>query len=156
MTRTYAGAPTVRRLKPSDRDAWHRMRRTLWPDCAEAIHRHEMEALLSGGAETAVFVLEDGTGGEPAGFVEVSARPYAEACHSGRVGYVEGWYVAPELRRRGYGARLLRAAEEWARAAGCHEMASDTEIDNVTSQAAHARLGYADVGRLVHFRKPLA
>jgi len=50
----------------------------------------------------------------------------------------------------------VAAAEDWARAQGCREMASDTWLDNTLSQQAHARLGYAEVERLVHFRKTLA
>jgi aminoglycoside 6'-N-acetyltransferase I len=50
---------------------------------------------------------------------------------------------------------LVAAAEEWARSKGCVEMASDTEIDNQVSHTAHGRLGYEEVERLIHFRKPL-
>jgi hypothetical protein len=34
-------------------------------------------------------------------------------------------------------------------------MASDAELDNTASQRAHQRLGYAEVGRSVHFRRAL-
>src|SRR5260221_10595408 len=71
------------------------------------------------------------------------------------VGYVEGWFVAQEYRRQGVGAKLLAAAEDWARSHGCVEMASDTWIDNDVSQRAHEALGFEVVDRFVHYRKNL-
>jgi GNAT superfamily N-acetyltransferase len=129
------------------------MRRLLWPDCPEQDHRAETEAYLRG-PDGAVFVAER-EGGGLCGFVEAGLRPAADGCGPGPVGYVEGWYVDADLRRRGVGRQLVRAAEDWARGRGCTEMASDAEIDNAVSRAAHARLGYEEVNRLAHFRKPL-
>ena len=60
-----------------------------------------------------------------------------------------------EYRRSKVGALLLAAAEEWARNAGCQEMASDTWADNVTSQHVHEALGLEVVDRCVHYRKRL-
>lgn len=101
-----------------------------------------------------VFVVERPAGGL-AGFVEVGARPYADGCDTSPVGYIEAWYVDPDVRRRGYGRALLAAAEEWARARGYREMASDAQLDNTTSHAAHHRAGYEEVDRVVQFRKSL-
>jgi len=71
------------------------------------------------------------------------------------VGYLEGWYVEPELRRMGIGRSLVAAAEKWARERQCVEMASDAEVGNESSVAAHLRLGYEETARLVHLRKDL-
>jgi aminoglycoside 6'-N-acetyltransferase I len=49
----------------------------------------------------------------------------------------------------------MRSAEDWARAQGCREMASDALIDNEGSQRAHEALGFDVVDRCVHFRKVL-
>ena len=49
----------------------------------------------------------------------------------------------------------FNAAEEWARAHGCLEMASDTWIDNEESQRAHEALGFEVVDRCVNFRRAL-
>jgi aminoglycoside 6'-N-acetyltransferase I len=49
----------------------------------------------------------------------------------------------------------VKAAEEWARVQGCTELASDTEIGNDVSAAAHERLGFAEVNRIICFRKAL-
>ena len=58
-------------------------------------------------------------------------------------------------RRHGVGRALVRAAEEWGRAQGCSEFASDTEIDNEDSAKAHAALGFEEVERIRCFRKSL-
>jgi aminoglycoside 6'-N-acetyltransferase I len=91
----------------------------------------------------------------PIGFIEVSLRAWAEGCRTAPVGYIEGWYVEPEWRRRGAGAALVQAGEAWARLRGCSEMASDAELNNTVSWLAHARLGYQEVERVVSFSKRL-
>jgi len=101
-----------------------------------------------------VFVIDRGNG-SLAGFVEAGSRPYAEGCDTSPVGYVEAWYVDDDLRRQGYGRALLQAAEDWARSQGYREMASDALIDNETSHRAHEASGYAEVERIVTFRKAL-
>jgi aminoglycoside 6'-N-acetyltransferase I len=72
---------------------------------------------------------------------------------SDRIGYLEAWYVDPDWRGQGVGRALAQAAEDWARAQGCREMASDTTPSYPVSPAAHAALGYQEVERL--FRKDL-
>jgi aminoglycoside 6'-N-acetyltransferase I len=90
------------------------------------------------------------------GLIEVDLRSHADGCDpSHPVGYVEGWYVVPAYRRRKIAARLLVAAEEWARSQGCREMASDAWVDNLTSQHVHEALGFEVVDRCVHYRKAL-
>jgi aminoglycoside 6'-N-acetyltransferase I len=128
------------------------LRRMLW-DIDDAENLDEVNRLLSGaGRATGFLARVDDT---PAGFVEVGLREYAEGAATSPVGYIEGWYVLPQFRRRGIGTRLVQAAEDWARSGGCTEMASDTSIDNETSIAAHAGLGYREVERIVCFLKKL-
>ena len=144
----------IRRLTGADRAPWLALRQALWPECPAEMHDLEMDALLAEGNATAVFgLIVDPPVIE--GFVEASVRDWAEACHSGRVGYIEGWYVAPRLRRTGGGRALMEAAERWALEQGCLELASDTDLENIRSLGAHRRLGFEVVGRLVHFRKSL-
>ena len=90
------------------------------------------------------------------GFLEAGLRSHADGCDTSRpVGYIEGWYVSEEFRHRGVGSKLLAAAEDWARAHGCREMASDALIENEGSQRAHEALGYVVVDRCVHYRKTI-
>lgn len=143
----------VRRLEPSDWNEWRRMRIALWPEEASAESDAEMRAWdQQTDARVFIAIRPDGSS---CGFVEVGTRPYAEGCETSPVGYVEGWYVDPDVRRQGYGRALLEAAEEWARSAGYTEMASDALLDNTVSHRAHERSGYDEVERLVAFRKSL-
>jgi aminoglycoside 6'-N-acetyltransferase I len=90
------------------------------------------------------------------GFLEVGLRSCADGCdRTHPVGYVEGWYVAESHRRNGVGAALLRTAEEWARAQGCREIASDTPVSNTLSQHVHESLGFQVPERAVLYRKTL-
>lgn len=143
----------IRPLAPADREEWLRMRLALWPDNTADGLEAEMDKLLTDQA-VALFVAER-PGGELGGFVEAGTRPYAEDCETSPVGYIEGWYVDPDLRRQGVGGRLIRAAEDWARSLGLQEMGSDTWIWNETSIQAHLSLGYREAERLVTFAKKL-
>jgi aminoglycoside 6'-N-acetyltransferase I len=146
----------VRPAKPSDATAWLQLRHALWPDCSEAEHRTEIDRFFAGEArEPLAVILADDGAGCPVGFAELSIRAYAEGCRSDRVAYLEGWFVVPNARRRGVGRALIVAAEEWGRAQGCGEFASDAEPDNELSAAAHRALGFVEVGLARCFRKDL-
>lgn len=135
-------------------EAWRPLRLRLWPYLTAEENAAETEALLSRGEAYAAWVLLEGDGAA-VGFAEAATREWAEGCASSPVGYLEGWYVAPERRGRGFGRLLVETAEQWARERGMREMASDTELDNQASREAHARLGYSEVARVVAFRKKL-
>jgi aminoglycoside 6'-N-acetyltransferase I len=129
------------------------MRRALWDDCPDEQQIREMEG-ISGSDIEAVFLAERPSGGL-CGFVETSIRPWADGCESRPVGYIEGWYVDPDMRRRGVGRALVEAAEAWARSRGCRQMASDAELWNNVSHQAHKAIGYDETARLVLFKKDL-
>ncbi len=143
----------VRYLAPADRDDWRRMRHALWPEESEEEHKRGM-AEWEARADAVVFVAVR-PDGSVCGFVEAGTRLYADGCETSPVGYVEGWYVDPDVRRQGYGRTLLAAAEKWARGRGYLEMASDALIDNEMSRLAHLASGYEEVGCVIQFRKPL-
>lgn len=146
----------VRPANRRDRDAWLRLRVTLWPDGSQEEHRHEIAQCFAGDAREPleILVAEDERS-DLVGFVELSIRPCAEGCRSNQVAYLEGWFVAPEARRQGIGRALVAAAEAWARDRGCTEFASDSHPENVVSVAAHQAVGFADVGLVRCFRKDL-
>lgn len=102
------------------------MMKALWPDCGDYDFRDER-----------VFVWERESG-SLGGFASLSLWPWAEGCTSEPCPYIEGWYVAADLRRHGIGAALIRAVEEWCMRNGYNELGSDVELDNEGSLRAHA------------------
>jgi aminoglycoside 6'-N-acetyltransferase I len=145
---------TVRPAGKSDAAAWLAMRRALWPDAWPGEHEEEIEEFLAGRSREPLAVLiAENPAGAAVGFAELSIRPTAEGCRTGRVAYLEGWFVSPAARRRGVGRSLVEAAERWARGQGCRELASDTQPDNAASIAAHEAAGFEDAGLVRCFRK---
>ena len=145
---------TVRPAEPSDRAELLRLRRALWPDCADEMHVFEMSGYFPTTSKRSVFVVARAEG-RLAGFAEFSQRERVDSSLSNRVAYLEGWFVEADLRVRGFGRRLIEAGEGWARAHGLAELASDAELDNVPAQRAHAALGFRETFRQVHYLKPL-
>jgi aminoglycoside 6'-N-acetyltransferase I len=146
--------PIIRRIAESDRSHWVRMRDALWPGSL-ADHDAETRAHFDSSAETPiVFVAE--SAGQVVGFLELDYRKYAPGCRSSPVPFIEGWYVDAAFRGQGIGRALVGAAEAHARDAGHREIASDTEVPNAGSIAAHAALGYEEIERVVCFRKSLS
>lgn len=145
---------TVRPARPADKPEWLRMRLLLWPDHTPQELGAGLDEMLASSEEQPVFIAlrADLT---PCGFLEGGIRKYADGCDTGPVGYIEGWFVDEDVRRQGVGGALVRAMEDWSRARGLTEMASDTWLWNEASIRAHQRLGYIDVERLVHFAKKL-
>ncbi|MCA0375453.1 MAG: GNAT family N-acetyltransferase [Gemmatimonadetes bacterium] len=140
-------------MHDGDHDEVVRMRCALWPDATAAEHAEEVRETAARD-DLVVLVAPRATGGL-AGFAEVGTRAYAEGCDTSPVGFLEGWYVDDDLRRRGVGAALVRAAEDWARARGLTEFGSDALLDNTLSHTAHRALGFDEVERIVCFRKAL-
>ena len=137
---------------------WLDMRCRLWPYQPRPVLWSEQRGIRRrmAAGEQAVFLAKEG--GELCGFIELSLREKAPGCGGGPVGFIEGWYVAPEHRGRGAGRLLVRAGEEWARGIGCREMASHTARQYPDSPPAHAALGYETAWREYdeyYFRKAL-
>jgi len=135
------------------------MRCALWPESSASHHAAELTAVLNGSSQRVyplmIFVAEENDG-TLSGFLEANLRSAADGCDEKLpVGYVEGWFVAESRRGQGVGAALLHAAEDWARAQGCAEMASDTDISNALSQRVHQASGFTISARSVLFRKRL-
>lgn len=144
----------IRKVVPADHAEWLRLRTALWPECPTDEHICEMANIMSRLADQIVFVAVR-PGGRLSGFIEASIHATAVGCETSPVGYVEGWFVDPDARKNDLGRQLLATAEVWAIERGCREMASDALPENAASVAAHRACGYAEVERLIHFRKSL-
>lgn len=146
----------IRKAQRSDLRALVVLRNRLWPSTPTEEHLQDLERYFQGVAREPLEILvSEDPAGKLSGFCELSIRAYAESCDTDRVGYLEGWYVEVEHRRKGLGALLVAAAEDWARAQGCTEFASDAEAENQVSIEAHQALGFEDVGLIRCFRKDL-
>jgi ribosomal protein S18 acetylase RimI-like enzyme len=91
------------------------------------------------------LVAEAGEGGRVVGTVL--------ATHDGRKGWVNRLAVDPGLRRRGWGARLVREAERWLEAQGMDILACLIEDDNAVSMTVFERLGYKKHPEIIYFAK---
>ena len=88
------------------------------------------------------------------GFAQVGLRvDYVEGCETSPVGYLEGIFVMPPYRNKGYAKELIKHAESWAKEKGCSEFASDCELENLESLAFHLSIGFAEQNRIICFKK---
>jgi N-acetylglutamate synthase len=106
--------------------------------------RDEIAAQL-GLANVRFLVAEEGRGGRVVGTVL--------ATHDGRKGWINRVAVDQSLRRRGMGARLVRAAEDWLEARGMGILACLIEEDNAVSMAVFQALGYVKHPEIIYFAK---
>jgi aminoglycoside 6'-N-acetyltransferase I len=144
---------TIREVVESDRNHWVRLREALWPGSLSDHDTETRKYFEERPKAPIIFVAE--ADGRLVGFLELDFRKYAPGCRSSPVPFIEGWYVEPALQGRGIGRALVEAAEAHARAAGHQEIASDVELENTGSLAAHRALGYEEIERIVCFRRSL-
>ncbi len=145
------------------------MRRQLFTDCSPeqqlleiALYHVNSPKQPGSVGNAACFVI--GNDAEPGlrGFAEVMIRSHAEGCWEKTAGgdlgvaHLEAWWVDETARGGGAGRELVRACGDWALAQGLTLLASDAELENVESQAAHVSLGFVEVERAVHFVKSLS
>ena len=123
----------------------------LWPENDAPALTAEMEEIIQDGA---VFLAEED--GVAIGFAQCQLRhDYVEGTETSPVGYLEGVYVLAAHRRRGVARALLAACEQWARAQGCREFASDCELTNAESLLFHLNMGFIEANRIICFTKDI-
>lgn len=146
----------IEACESADHPGWVRLREALWSGCARDEHLAEMARLVSNRARYRQFVAYSSSR-EAIGFAEASLRSdYVNGTESSPVAFLEGLYVVPSARRKGVAASLVAAVADWARGAGCRELASDAVLENSISHVVHRALGFEETERVVFFRKQLA
>lgn len=154
----HLGQPVtvIARATLADAETWAILRQALWPSGGDTgTHADDIARLLADPGDTVNLIARDETG-EAVGFAEASLRhDYVNGTESSPVAFLEGIYVEPAFRRTGVARQLVQAVEDWAKLAGCSELASDTDIANVASQHLHNALGFSETQRVVYFRKLL-
>ena len=145
---------TIRDAVPADLPRWSAMRMALWPDSNDE-HETEIRNFFAGESIDIVQAYMAEIDSKLIGFMELNIRNFAEGSRRSRVPYVEAWYVEPVHQNRGYGRQLMQKAEQWARACGFDELASDTDVANARSIALHLELGFEETERVVCFIKRL-
>ena len=125
----------------------------LWPDSeAESLYS-ELAGIITQPEAAFFLAWEDG---EAVGFAQCQLRrDYVEGTDSSPVGYLEGIYVAPAYRQQHIASALLQTCQQWAKAQGCAEFASDCELTNEESFRFHLKAGFQEANRIICFVKKI-
>lgn len=141
----------IRQATRQDAGAAAALALQLWPENDLPALTAEMEEIIQDGA---IFLAEED--GVAIGFAQCQLRhDYVEGTETSPVGYLEGVYVQAAHRRRGVARALLAACEQWARAQGCREFASDCELTNAESLLFHLNMGFIEANRIICFTKDI-
>jgi GNAT superfamily N-acetyltransferase len=103
----------------------------------ERLHEYNVRATGHADGRWLAIFVRDGTGKIAAGL---------HGWTWGGTGYVRTLWVRDDLRGRGTGARLLRAAELEAARRGCREMQLDTH--SYQAPGFYRRQGYQEIGQV--------
>lgn len=107
-------------------------------------------ARIKPAAQHAIFLAE--LGKQVIGWLHVSTIPLLEVAPRAEI---NGLIVADGQRSHGAGAKLLEAAEKWARAKGCQGMSVRSNVIRDRAHAFYERQGYVHYKTQKAFRKPL-
>jgi aminoglycoside 6'-N-acetyltransferase I len=144
------------RIAPVTRDqfpVWKPMREALYSDLDPQFHDREMEWLFTSGQAACFLAWSDE--GQAIGLLELTLRNFVDGCIGGPVGYIDGIYLDPDHRGRGYGRELVAFAVDWFKARGCNDLATDAEVANTEAQAFYRRVGFTERWHVVGFTKSL-
>jgi GNAT superfamily N-acetyltransferase len=140
----------IRRAKNSDAPRLADLAGQLGYPTTTAQLRERMRRIQPA-SQHAVFVAESVKDGV-IGWLHVSRQPLLE--EELRAG-VNGLVVADGQRSLGAGARLLAAAEAWARKRGCKGMSVRSNVLRERAHKFYERNGYEHYKTQKSFRKPL-
>jgi GNAT superfamily N-acetyltransferase len=140
----------IRRAKNSDAPRIAELAGQLGYPATAAQMRERLRG-IGPASQHAVFVAESGKNGV-IGWLHVSRQPLLEVEIRAEV---NGLVVAEGERSAGAGARLLAAAEEWARKHGCKGMSVRSNVIRERAHKFYERNGYEHYKTQKSFRKPL-
>jgi len=140
----------IRRAKSSDAEQIAALSGQLGYPATAAQIRKRMQGIKPD-SQHAVFVAESAEDGV-IGWVHVSRQPLLEVEIRAEV---NGLVVAEGQRSLGAGARLLAAAEDWARKHGCKGMSVRSNVIRERAHQFYERRGYEHYKTQKSFRKPL-
>ncbi len=125
----------------------------LWPESTEEELHESFREIMASNRDKVLFYR---IGNEFVSFIHLSIRvDYVEGTESSPTGYIEGVYVKPEFRRKGYSAKLVEVGEEWLKKNGCKQIGSDIHLDNHVSYYFHIGMGFKESSRLIAFIKKI-
>jgi len=143
----------IRRAAAADAAVVSALASLLWEDADATALTKELSGLLEDDRCAIFLAVENG---QEIGFAQCQLRhDYVEGTESSPVGYLEGIFVRPEHRGKGYARALLCACENWAAGRGCSEFASDCELSNADSLRFHLKVGFLEANRIICFTKKL-
>jgi len=99
-----------------------------------------------------VILIAETSSREVIGWLHVSVTPLLEVALRAEV---NGLVVHENQRSLGAGAKLLEAAERWARSRGCKSMSVRSNVIRDRAHAFYIRNGYEHYKTQKAFRKPL-
>ena len=144
------GEVKIRRAKSADAPRIAVLSGELGYPATKAQIRQRMRGIAPA-SQHAVFVAESGKDGV-IGWVHVSRQPLLEVEIRAEV---NGLVVAEGQRSLGAGARLLAAAEDWARKHGCKGMSVRSNVIRERAHQFYERHGYEHYKTQKSFRKAL-
>ena len=143
----------IRKADVSDLNALTGLALRLWPDNERNTLQDDIAGIMEKD-DAAFFLAEDCE--NAVGFAQCQLRyDYVEGTEFSPVGYLEGIFVEETVRGSGVAKALLSACENWAKAQGCREFASDCELTNEKSLAFHLAVGFTESNRIICFTKKL-
>ena len=146
----------IEACESTEHPGWLRLRQALWPECPREQHFSEMSSFVADPQRHGQFLAYSASR-EAVGLVEASVRhEHVNGTESSPVAFLEGLYVVPQARRKGVAASLVARVCEWARGAGCRELASEAVLENSIAPVVHRALGFEQTERVVFFRRKLA
>jgi ribosomal-protein-alanine N-acetyltransferase len=129
----------LRPFRPADLDTLWRIDQECFPP-GIAYSRSELVHYVK---QHGAFTVVGEKDGVITGYVVAESR--------GNRGHIITIDVLPPARRGGLGSKLIAAAEEHLRAAGCSTVSLETAVDNDAALAFYERHGYAVVGTIPRY-----